>query len=312
MTLPSGARYQIGAVDFAVVNDGTYYYDAGAVFGVVPRVMWERVIDPMDERYRIPLGLNCLLLRSRGETILIETGVGAKPGDRDAASPAEEGTLLDSLAALGVAPEEIDVVVNTHLHADHCGWNTTTGSDDLVVPTFPNARYIINAQEWEDATHPNERTRATYLERNIEPIADRLELMDGEHQITDEVIFVPAPGHTEGHSTVVIRSGQEWGVYLGDLAQHRIQLERTPWVSGLDILPLVSMETKKRLMDECVEAGALMMFCHGPYPGVGRMTSTPEGYRKWEDVEPVGQGLDGHSHDGHTHEGGGHEHGHAH
>ncbi|MQC47494.1 MAG: MBL fold metallo-hydrolase [Chloroflexi bacterium] len=312
MTLPSGARYQIGAVDFAVVNDGTYYYDAGAVFGVVPRVMWERVIDPMDERYRIPLGLNCLLLRSRGETILIETGVGAKPGDRDAASPAEEGTLLDSLAALGVAPEEIDVVVNTHLHADHCGWNTTTGSDDLVVPTFPNARYIINAQEWEDATHPNERTRATYLERNIEPIADRLELMDGEHQITDEVIFVPAPGHTEGHSTVVIRSGQEWGVYLGDLAQHRIQLERTPWVSGLDILPLVSMETKKRLMDECVEAGALMMFCHGPYPGVGRMTRTPEGYRKWEDVEPVGQGLDGHSHDGHTHEGGGHEHGHAH
>ncbi|MEX2376241.1 MAG: MBL fold metallo-hydrolase, partial [Dehalococcoidia bacterium] len=307
MTLPSGARYQIGAVDFAVVNDGTYYYDAGAVFGVVPRVLWERVTDPMDERYRIPLGLNCLLLRSRGQTILIETGVGGKPGDRDAASPAEEGTLLDSLAALGVTPEEIDVVVNTHLHADHCGWNTTTGSDDLLVPTFPNARYVINAHEWEDATHPNERTRATYLDRNLSPIADRLELMDGEHQITDEVIFVPAPGHTEGHSTVVIRSGQEWGVYLGDLAQHRVQLERTPWVSGLDLLPLVSLETKKRLMDECIEAGALLMFCHGPYPGVGRMVRTPEGYRKWEDVAPVGHGLGDHSHDGHTHEGGGHE-----
>lgn len=301
MSLPSGAHYKIGGVDFAVVNDGTYYYDAGAVFGVVPRVMWERVTPPLDERYRMPLGLNCLLLRSRGQTILIETGVGGKPGDRDAATPAEQGTLLDSLAALGVTPEEIDVVVNTHLHADHCGWNTSVspGGDEMLVPTFPNARYVINATEWDDATHPNERTRATYLSRNLEPIADRLELMDGEHQITDEVIFVPVRGHTEGHSTVVIRSGQEWGVYVGDMAQHRVQLERTPWVSGLDILPLVSMETKKKLMDECIEAGALVMFCHGPYPGVGRMTRTPEGFRKWVDVEPDGEGLDlhGHSHD---------------
>ena len=124
--------------------------------------------------------------------------------------------------------------------------------------------------------------------------------MDGEHQITDEVIFVPVRGHTEGHSTVVVRSGQEWGVYVGDMAQHRVQLERTPWVSGLDILPLVSMETKKRLMDECIEAGALVMFCHGPYPGVGRMTRTPEGFRKWVDVEPEGEGLDLHGH-GHDH-----------
>jgi len=300
VALPSGAKYQIGSVDFAVVNDGTYWYDAGAVFGVVPRVMWERVSGPLDERYRIPLGLNCVLLRSQGKTILIETGVGGKPGDRDAASSAEDGTLIDSLAALGVTPEEVDVVVNTHLHADHCGWNTSA-TGDVLIPTFPNAKYVISQQEWHDATHPNERTRATYLARNLDPIADRLELMDGEHKITDEVIFVPTPGHTDGHSTVVVRSGQEWGVYVGDLAQHAVQLERTPWVSGLDILPLVSLETKKRLMDECIEAGALVMFCHGPYPGVGRMTRTAEGYRKWVDVEP----LD-HSHEvgdahGHTH-----------
>ena len=161
------------------------------------------------------------------------------------------------------------------------------------MPTFTNARYIINATEWDDATHPNERTRATYLGRNLDPIADRIELITGEHRITDEVIVVPQPGHTDGHSTVVIRSGQEWGVYVGDLAQHRVQLERTPWVSGLDLVPLVSLETKKRLMDECVESDALVMLCHGPYPGVGRMTRTPEGYRKWVDVEPLGHG---HSH----------------
>lgn len=292
MTVPSGARFEIGGVNLAVVNDGTYWFDAGAIFGVVPRVMWERQAPPMDERYRIPLGLNCVVLRSRGKTMLIETGVGNKPGDRDAASPAEDGTLLTSLAALGVAPEDVDIVVNTHLHADHCGWNTALPEGaEAPVPTFPNATYYISGQEWEDATHPNERTRATYLARNLDPIADRLELLDGETQITDEVIFVPAPGHTEGHSTVVVRSGQEWGVYLGDLAQHRVQLERTAWVSGVDILPLVSMETKKQLMDECIEAGALIMFCHGPYPGVGRMTRTEEGYRKWVDLAPTGEGL---------------------
>ena len=291
MSIPSGARFRIGGVDLAVVNDGTFWQDAGAVFGIVPRLMWERQAPPMDERYRIPLGLNCLLLRSRGKTVLIETGVGGKPGDRDVATPAEEGTLLTSLAALGVAPADIDVVVNTHLHFDHCGWNTSVevgaGGEERFVPTFPNAMYYINAREWDEATHPNERTRGTYFARNLDPIAERLELIDGERAITDELIFVPAPGHTEGHSTIVIRSGQEWGVYLGDMAQHRVQLERTPWISSFDTLPLVSMETKRRLMDECIEAGALMMFTHGAYPGVGRMTRTPEGFRKWVDEPPL-------------------------
>ena len=226
---------------------------------------------------------------ARPHPILIETGIGGKPGDRDTATPADEGTLLTSLAALGVAPEDIDVVINTHLHADHCGWNTSTvdGAEGASCRRSRTLPTVISAEEWDAATHPNERTRATYLARNLDPIADRLELVDGEHAITDELIFVPAPGHTAGHSTVVIRSGQEWGVYLGDLAQHRAQLERTAWVSGLDILPLVSMETKRRLMDECIEAGALLMFCHGPYPGVGRMTRTPEGYRKWVDEPPL-------------------------
>ena len=253
MTIPSGAKFKVGAVDLTVVNDGMFWQDAGAVFGLVPRLMWERVAPPMDERYRIPLGLNCLLLRSRGKTVLIETGVGGKPGDRDVATSADDGTLLTSLAAIGVAPADIDVVVNTHLHFDHCGWNTSVEVDgdgaEHFVPTFPNATYVINRTEWDEANHPNERTRATYLSRNLDPIADRLELIDGEHAITDELIFVPAPGHTAGHSTVVIRSGQEWGVYLGDMAQHQVQLERPPWISSFDTLPLVSLETKRKLMD---------------------------------------------------------------
>ena len=108
-----------------------------------------------------------------------------------------------------------------------------------------------------------------------------------EHLVTNEIVFVPTPGHTAGHGTVVVRSGQEWGVYVGDMAQHKSQLEKTAWASGLDILPLISMETKKALMEKCIEDEALIIFCHGEFPGVGRMTRTLNGYRKWVDVAPA-------------------------
>ncbi len=302
MTLPSGARYTVGSLEFAVLNDGIYRYDAGAVFGIVPRVMWERVVPPLDDLHRIELGLNCLLIRSEGRLVLVETGVGGKPGDRDNASPAEDGTLLTALAALDVSPADITDVVNTHLHADHCGWNSTDRSGGAgaetgpLRPTFPNATYHVAAQEWDDATHPNERTRATYLERNLAPIADHVRLLDGdgaETPITSEVRFLAAPGHTEGHGVVVLRgnaSGNsaagEWALFTGDLAQHRVQLERNPWVSGLDVLPLVSMQTKATLMDRCIDEHALVIVAHGPYPGVARMTRTDRGYRQLIDVPP--------------------------
>ena len=296
MPIPSGAQYQVGNVRLAVVSDGSFQYDAGAIFGVVPRVMWERVAGPLDDRHRMTLGLNCLLLRSQGKTVLIESGIGGKPGDRDDATPAEEGTLLTSLAALGVAPDDVDIVVNTHLHRDHCGWNTRVDGDgdgeaggEALRPTFPNATYYVAGAEWEDANRPNERTRATYLERNLDPIAGRVELLDehgGEQKITDEVRYLPSPGHTDGHGCVAIRSGGEWALFTGDLAQRRVQLERTAWVSGLDLLPLISMETKKLLMDRCIDEDALVIVCHAPYPGVGRMVRTDRGYRQFVDVPP--------------------------
>ena len=289
MTTPSGAQFEVGNVRLAVVSDGSFQYDAGSIFGVVPRVLWERVAGPLDGSHRITMGLNCLLLRSEGNTLLIETGMGGKPGDRDDASAEEQGTLLTSLAALGVAPGDVDIVVNTHLHRDHCGWNTMQEGEELR-PTFPNATYYISGAEWHDATHPNERTRATYLARNLDPIADRIELLDergGEQEITGEVRFLPAPGHTDGHGAIAIRSGGEWGLFVGDLAQHRVQLERTAWVSGLDLLPLVSMETKKLLMERCIDENALVMLCHAPYPGVSRMVRTDRGYRRLVDEPPL-------------------------
>ena len=189
-TFLTGANFDIGSIPITVVNDGHFMYDAGAIFGVVPRVMWERNVgNTIDDQHRIPLGLNCILLRSQGKNILLDTGVGGKPGDRANATPLEHGNLISSLETQGILPEDIDIVVNTHLHFDHCGWNTSPGeNEDEPLVTFPNAKYYISEKEWADATNPNERTRATYLSKNLNPIEDHVELYSDELKITDNVI----------------------------------------------------------------------------------------------------------------------------
>lgn len=283
--------HRLGNLDLALLSDGDFYLDAGATFGLVPRAMWEPFAGPLDTMHRLTLGLNSLLLRSEGKLILIETGIGDKPGGwRNQGSPPEKGTLLSDLASIGVAPEEIDVVINTHLHADHCGWNTrwiSEGGRDELVPTFANAQYVVMQDEWDAAIAPNERTRATYLADNLKPLADkdRLRLLDGETKITDEVIVVPTPGHSAGHASIAISSGGEKAVYIGDIAQVAVQLERTAWVSAFDILPQVSLETKKRLVEQAIEDESLIIAVHARFPGLGRMQRTPEGFRKWVQVE---------------------------
>jgi glyoxylase-like metal-dependent hydrolase (beta-lactamase superfamily II) len=280
--------HRLGNLDLAVLSDGEFYLDAGATFGLVPRVMWEPYAGPLDELHRLTIGLNSLLLRSEGKLILIETGVGDKPrGWRDQASPAEKGTLLSDLASIDVAPADIDIVVNTHLHADHCGWNTRYLGDELV-PTFPNAEYIVMQDEWDAAVAPNERTRATYLKDNLQPVAEkgRLRLLDGETKVTDEVVVIPTPGHSAGHASIGIASGGEKALYIGDIAQVAVQLERTAWVSAFDVFPLTSLETKKRVVEQAIEDNSLLISVHARFPGLGRMQRTPEGYRRWVEEPP--------------------------
>jgi glyoxylase-like metal-dependent hydrolase (beta-lactamase superfamily II) len=288
---PLPAKLRIGALDLAVLSDGTFYQDAGAVFGVVPRPLWEPVAGPLDARHRMSLALNCLLLRSGDKVILIETGVGDKPaGWRRNASPLEVQNLMQDLAALGVRPEEVDVVINSHLHADHTGWNTRLAGE-TVAPTFPNAIYLVRLSEWEEATNPNERTRAGFVPDDFLPLqsAGLLDLVDGERRVTDEVTIIPTPGHTDGHASVVISSAGETAIYTGDIAQVAAQFERTAWVSAYDLYPLVSMETKRALVERAIETGSVLISPHAPFPGLGRMTRTPEGYRKWTplEAEPV-------------------------
>lgn len=284
--MPPPLTHRLGNLDLRILSDGTLYQDAGAVFGVVPRIMWERITGPPNERNQMPLGLNSLLVRSYDKLILIETGVGDKEGHRRQATPAQDGNLLSALASIGTSPDDIDVVINTHLHSDHCGWNTRESDEGQLIPTFPNARYLIQQGEWQAATHPNERTRATYLQENLLPLegTGRLELIDGETAVTPEVTIIPTRGHTEDHASVVLTSGGETAIYIGDLVQHHVQLERTAWVSAFDLMPLVSMETKKRIIDQAIRERQLVISVHCPFPGLGQMTRSDDGRQHWEPI----------------------------
>jgi glyoxylase-like metal-dependent hydrolase (beta-lactamase superfamily II) len=281
-----GHWLRLGGLELLIVSDGTIRQDAGATFGLVPRVMWERYTPELDEKHRIPVGLNSLVIRSAGKSILIDTGVGTKETRAPGAMVIEDsGRLLASLAAAGVQPADIDVVVNTHLHFDHCGGNTAD-EGGVPVPAFSRARYFIQKGEWEAASHPNERTRGTYLAENFEPLEDarQVELISGEFELSRDVRIVPAPGHTEGHCVIEVESDGQYGLYVGEISQYPVMLERLAWISAFDVLPLVSLETKRRLMEWAVEKRALLISVHAPYPGLGRLREDG-GKRRWEEAE---------------------------
>jgi len=280
-------RHRLGGLHLNILTDGVYFQDAGAVFGVVPRILWERLGIELNSRYQMALGLNSLLVSSQGKTVLIETGVGEK--ERPLGQTERPGgvTLLDELAAIDVAPEDVDVVINTHLHADHCGWNTKQAGDGWA-PTFPRARYLIQRGEYDACMHPNERTRATYFAENVQPLAEtgQLELIDGETSVTSEITIIPTYGHTRDHASVVVSSGGESAVYIGDMIQHPVQLERAPWVSSFDIYPLEAMETKKQVVQRAIDERQLVVAVHCAFPGLGYMTETADGKRQWTPVSP--------------------------
>jgi glyoxylase-like metal-dependent hydrolase (beta-lactamase superfamily II) len=267
-------QYRVGDVSLAVVSDGVFYQDVGVIMGVVPRAVWEPVIGPPTFANHVALSLNCLLVRSMGRTILIDTGIGAKLDERQRTRyyPGDYGHLLRRLRDLGVGPEEIDAVVNSHLHFDHTGWNTVA-LHGRPLPTFPRAKYYVQRGELEDATHPNQRTRASYLPGNIVPLVEngQIEPVDGEASVTLEVRIVPTPGHTPHHASVVITSGGETAIYIGDLVQHGSQIARAAWISAFDVLPLVAMETKQTLLERAIRDRALLVSPHAEFPGAGRI-----------------------------------------
>jgi glyoxylase-like metal-dependent hydrolase (beta-lactamase superfamily II) len=265
---------QIGDLELQLVSDGTVWVDPGGPFGLVPRVLYERIIRP-DDRQLVPETLVCLLVRSEGKLILVDTGLGSKLDDNTARRWGLErptGGLVDGLARLGVEPEAIDVVVCTHLHSDHCGGNTYLEGGQLL-PVFPNAEYLVQRMEWADASHPNSRTRATYFADNYAPLmADgRLRLLHGNQRLTEHVQCVVTPGHTRGHQAVLLRSGKWRGLFVSDMATYAIHMARTAWVTSFDVEPLENIATKQRWQRWALEHDAWLFFVHDPEKPVARL-----------------------------------------
>ena len=258
---------RLGTLNLNVVSDGTYWSDGGGLFGLVPKVLWERVIRP-DELNRIPFHLRCLLIDTKKQRILVDTGYGDKLSakEREQLNVTGERRLLSSLAAFGLTPGDVDVVINTHLHGDHCGGNTRYDDSGQAVPTFPRATYCVQRLELADASFPNERTQGTYHAVNWEPIqrAGQLRILSGDTRLADEVSVVVTPGHTRAHQCVLVESAGEKAMFMGDLASWPIHMERLAWVPAYDLEPMISIEVKRNLARWAVENHVLLIFEHHP------------------------------------------------
>jgi glyoxylase-like metal-dependent hydrolase (beta-lactamase superfamily II) len=273
-------RLRLGEFEIYGLRDGFFYLDGGAMFGVVPKTLWEKKC-PADARNRIKLGLNSLLVRTPEALILVETGIGPKLKAKLAEVYCVEQNpgLLGSLAALGFAPEDIDFVINTHLHFDHCGGNTVRNEKGEIVPAFPRARYIIQKGEWEWALNPHEREKVSYLAENFEPLAESgvLRLVDGDSPVTEGVEVMLAPGHTARHQCVKVRSGGRTLVYLGDLVPTSAHVA-LPYGMSYDLHPLENLESKRTLYEQALAEDWILAFVHDPVYYFGRVEKVNEKY----------------------------------
>jgi len=254
---------RLGDLEFTIVSDGGFRLDGGAMFGVVPKPLWEKRIAP-DERNRIQLCMNCVLVRTGGITIVVETGAGDKldAKRRDIFAIGEGPRLLDRLAAHGVKPDHVDIVINTHLHFDHCGWNTRI-VNGRAVPTFPNARYVVQLGELEHAKRPNERDQASYMSDNFLPIeaAGQWMLLEGDREIVPGVEVIRVPGHNADMQCVRLSGGGKSAFCFVDLVPTTAHVP-FPWIMGYDLYPMQTLENKKRWIPEIARTEALAIFTH--------------------------------------------------
>ncbi len=238
----------------------------------MPRVLWERTCPP-DEKNRIELALNCLLIRDGRRTVLVETGMGEQvsPRDREIYAFREEGAgLVGELEKRGVRPEAVDTVILTHLHFDHAGGATIRGEGGARVPSFPGAAYVVQRTEWEFAERPNERTRESYRKEDYEPIlrAGQLTLVDGEAEIVPGVKVVPLPGHTPGLQGVLLRGGGRTLFFPSDLLPTAAHAPY-PCIMAYDLFPLTTLETRRRVFPQAAGEGWTLILVHEPRTPVG-------------------------------------------
>jgi len=264
-----------------VLEAGLQRLDGGAMFGVVPRPLWERRIRA-DERNRIPLAMRCLLVEHPDALVLIDTGAGNKEDEkfREIYGLENDGSptrLEDAIRDAGHSPDDVTLVIDTHLHFDHAGGNTWRSPDGAIEPAFPRARYVVQRGEWEFAHMNNERIRASYLPLNFDPVADRglFDFVEGETELLPGIRMVPTPGHTPHHQSVLIGEGDGALFFLADLVPTTAHLP-LPWIMGYDIEPLVTLETKRRVLTRARDEQWLLMFEHDPVRPWGRLDPAEE------------------------------------
>jgi len=263
----------VGSFTLTPVLDGYFRLDGGAMFGVVPRVLWEKVAPP-DDRNRIRLAMRAWLVRGLGQTILIDAGAGGKLDAKAGAIYGFEGvpSLEASLEAAGLGVDDIDLVVASHLHFDHAGGFTARAPDGTVSPRFPNARYSVRRGEWDDALHPHERNRASYFAENYVPLRDAgvLDLIDEDRDVAPGVRVRRTGGHTQHHQIVEIYAGGQTAIFAADLLPTAAHVP-LPYIMGYDLYPMDTLAFKRRFLTEAVERDYLILFEHDPEVAAGRI-----------------------------------------
>jgi glyoxylase-like metal-dependent hydrolase (beta-lactamase superfamily II) len=256
-------RLTLGDFELSIFSDGTYPLDGGAFFGVIPKIMWSRKA-VADEKNYVQAGLNSLLVRTGKQNVLIETGMGNKLSERMVKFYGQPAELLANLAAGGVAPEDIDIVINTHLHFDHCGWNTVR-KDGKIVPTFPRAKYYAPEGEWQYARKPSERDSISYIPDNYDPLVQsgQMTLLKGGEEIVPGITVKTFPGHTAHMQAVIVESGGSTACYISDLIPTAAHIDLT-WGMAFDLYPLQTIESKKQYYAKAIAERWLTVFTHDP------------------------------------------------
>lgn len=273
-------RICIGNCELTAISDGIYPLDAGAFFGVVPKVLWEKKVTA-DAKNHVPAGLNSVVVQTNDHTVLIETGIGNKLPERMIKTYGQPAQLLDNLSAVGFGPDDFDIVINTHLHYDHCGWNTIRRGDSFV-PTFPKAKYYVQEGEWQHARRQLERDAISYISENYDPLikTGKMQLLTGDQQIVPGISVKVFPGHTRYMQAVIISSAGQTACYISDLIPTTAHLDVT-WVMAFDLFPLDTIESRKQYYSRAIPEKWLTIFTHDPrtpwaYVGKdehGRMTA---------------------------------------
>lgn len=282
---PLVQSFRVGRLSVHAIQAGGQQLDGGAMFGVVPKPLWERRI-VADDRNRIQLGMRCLLIEHDRGLVLLDNGAGNKENAKfhdiygvENAGAGGRTLLEDGLVALGVRPDDVALMIDTHLHFDHAGGNTWVDAGGVIRPTFGRARYVVQRAEYHWATHTNERTAASYFPHNFEPVAAAglFDFVDGETEVWPGIRLLPTPGHTPGHQSVLVESDGARLFYPADLMPTSAHVP-LPWIMGYDVEPLRTLESKRAVLQRAADEQWLLLFEHDAYVPAGRVTRDGKGY----------------------------------